>query len=490
MVENSSVRASDQIRSLEANSGSAFVKRLGLNEITNTPRLHLFAWNVGERAAKPNSVPDSILNIVSLEDIRSLAAVYFSRVAPCYNFIEKEKFLQRMEARWLEASINLNVTDPFDVVLCGVAALALLFSQQTAPEVELQLVELARVKLEESATNMPPSLDTATGWLLRVTYLRMTGKPYTAWIASCSCMHVIEAVGLHLDQPTSAVFTGGPIENLDPDIRQRLFGVAQHLNIWISFDVGKTRVALPGCDDAVAVPMAPEKEEFTGHLLRLLPMAKILDPDRTADGLDLVSSLKNVVELMHTEGPLILAQCNLMLCIYRRLGAQDSIIPNHLLDQMLNLAVKGLKSAETLAAGHCPWHHVANVPFQLVCMLLTIDTKASLSLLREAMNTLGFVASIYDTATMREAYSTAYLLIIMHQRRKEEDAKALGDILGLHSGVVAQKGPGIPGTSSLNDSPTAPGIPWLEDLITDLPSLRNFDLEQFLVEDLGATAAQ
>lgn len=36
--------------SLEANSGAAFVRKLGLRiDPARAPRLHLFAWNVGER---------------------------------------------------------------------------------------------------------------------------------------------------------------------------------------------------------------------------------------------------------------------------------------------------------------------------------------------------------------------------------------------------------------------------------------------------------
>jgi hypothetical protein len=40
---------------------------------------------------------------------------------------------------------------------------------------------------------------------LRTFYLRLTGRPHGAWMASCISMHLVEASGLHKEMQTIAV---------------------------------------------------------------------------------------------------------------------------------------------------------------------------------------------------------------------------------------------------------------------------------------------
>ncbi|KAF4150847.1 hypothetical protein CNMCM6936_005745 [Aspergillus lentulus] len=189
-----------------------------------------------------------------------------------------------------------------------------------------------------------------------------------------------------------------------------------------------------------------------------------------------------------------------MLCLYRRLRALNSSISGDLLDRVLALAGTGLRAAREMVASVCPWHQIANVPFQIVCTLLAIDSRASLALLSEAMRTLREVAAAYDTEVMREAYSTAYLLILLHQRRKEEDTRALHDVLRANANAAAAA-PRVSvdaaagGGSGSLQRPTQPPpqsqsvadrseMSWLGDLMIDMPSLQNFDLDQFLMTDV------
>jgi hypothetical protein len=152
-----------------------------------------------------------------------------------------------------------------------------------------------------------------------------------------------------------------------------------------------------------------------------------------------------------------------------------------------------------MVASVCPWHQIANVPFQIVCTLLAIDSRASLALLGEAMRTLREIAAAYDTEVMREAYSTAYLLILLHQRRKEEDTRALRDVLRVNANAAATAPPvsvdatAGGGSTSLQRPAQPPPPPsvadlsemsWLGDLMIDMPSLQNFDLDQFLMTDV------
>ncbi|PYH98990.1 C6 transcription factor [Aspergillus ellipticus CBS 707.79] len=477
-----------RLSSLDANSGAAFARRLGLKvDPTNAPKLHLFAWNVGVRHPLPTSLPPSgtastavpVVETISQEEMRSLAALFFEKVDPCYGFIDRDSFLRQVSRRWLSATADSGLPyGPYDAVLCGVAAFGFLFSRRQACATELQLAETARLILEQnmlSETN--PSVEIVTAWVLRVAYLRMTASPNAAWMASCSLMHLMEATGLHLELPSDM---NQPVEPCDPETRRRLFGMARHLNVWISFELARTRVVLHG---ATSLPPTP-RPTGNADIFNLLPMSESLDPNKTADPPDLESALRQVLDLLHVLPPLVLVQCNLMLCIYRRLRALNCVISGDLLDRVLALSRKGLQAAREMVASNSPWHQIANVPFQVVCTLLAIDNRASLMMLGDAMRTLREVAAAYDTEVMREAYSTAYLLILLHQRRKEEDTKALKDVLRVNSGVSVQLVTDQDSSTEPHHSlADYPGFSWLSDLLIDIPSLESFDMERIMYTD-------
>lgn len=495
------INGNSHLESLEANSGAAFVRRLGLKiDPSNAPRLHLFAWNAGDRLAGcPTGTPRNVTSILTEAEIRALALIYFEKVAYAYGFIDWDIFFQRLEERWKTPTRD----STYDPVLCGVAALGLLFSQKFPTIIEPDLVESARTLLEQHSLSMPPSIDTVTGWVLRVAYLRMSSLPHMTWLASCSLMHVAEAAGIHLETPSRTILNASS-ETIDLDTRRRLWGMAQHLHIWASFDLGRTNITLSG---ATTKPVEPKRGDYTSQLLGLIPFTESLDPNKARSVEDLEADMNRVLAEERSEPPVVMAQVNLMLCIFRRLRAQKSNMLNLQAGRILAVATKGLQAARRMAAAGTPWHHVANVPFQVVCLALAIDSRASLALVGEAMRTLQLVANSWSNAVLREAYNTAYLLVMLHQRRKEEDAKTLRDVLSMHSttapaitsdssayqfnGSGTSNSHGQSGFQQQMPATSAPATAtnesmeflWLEDLIADMPSLREFDLEQFLVQD-------
>lgn len=468
-----------------------------------------------------------------------LAAIYFEKVHPCYAFLNRETLLSRIVRHW--SNKTSAESDPaFESVLCGIAALAYLFSQREIMDIETKLAEDARLFLEKSVLcGKPPSIDTITAWVLRTAYLRMTASPHAAWMASCTLMHLIEAAGLHLEASDletatelgtsstgnhtiqNSIYTS---PNSDLDTRRRLFGMARHLNTWISFDLGRSRVVLHGATSQP--PTQAQTSSGAGtDLFHLLPLSESLDPTGPSlqDLPELEKALTSVLSPTYTEPSLILVQCNLMLCIYRRARALNPYSPLRadLQDRILALASRALTAARKMVAASCPWHQVANVPFQVVCTLLAIDNRAALGLLSDAMMTLREVQAAYDTGVMREAYSTAYLLVALHQRRKEDDTRALAEVLRANAsaagGVSGTAGYGVGGGigydttdghgnthargntldgASLHQDVRPEGqtaqqmqlqqdaadadLSWLGDLMIDMPSLQNFDLEQFL----------
>ncbi|ESZ90967.1 hypothetical protein SBOR_8646 [Sclerotinia borealis F-4128] len=457
--------------SLEANSGATFARQLALKiDPQNAPRLHLFSWNVGERptsavSEKPGTL--SMEDVLPLVIIEELSSFYFEKVDIVYGFIDRARFIQR----WRVRQLVLNVKKPFDAILFGVTALGSLFSNRKAPLLELQLVESARAILEEYAGDTP-CIEIITGQLLRVVYLRMTASPHVAWMASCTLMHMIEAAGLHHPSTTDHSSTQ-PAEDRTSELQWRLMGVAQHLNTWISFDLGRSRVVLQGGVPSVLPYL--KQQDSTKEILSLLPMSEALDPSNQQNASNLESTFLQVLDSIHVQPSSVMAQCNLMLCIYRRLRALNWTVSPDLLDRALTLMVKGLRCAREMVLTSCPWHHMANVPFQIICTLLAIDNRCSLSKLGDAMKTLGEVSAAYNTSVMREAYKTARLLVLLYQKRKEDDAKLLGEI------IQADPLPSLDLTSNkTNDQALQDfgyGDPWLESLIADMPGREDIEAQ-------------
>ncbi|KAG6363357.1 hypothetical protein INS49_008454 [Diaporthe citri] len=460
------------VRRLEANSGAAFVRNLGLKiDPTKAPKLNLFGWNIGARQVSSQmsttASPLSVVEITSLEHMKFLAQVYFDKVDPCYGFIDQEHFFANLTTRW-ESPQTSSV---YDSVLGGVAAIGCLFSQRNATITELHLVRSARACLDNYHLRGPPPTDLLTGWTLRASYLRMTDSPHSTWLASSTLMHLVEASGLH-PESTSVLL---PTAQCDPDIKRRLVGVAHHLNAWTSFDLGLCRVSFR-TDELPRLP-EPKPGDYTAEVLGLLPVSVSLDPGRLKDETDLTSTLSDVVGGVHTRPPSVLAQCNLVLCILRRIHTQNLDISPSLAEQVLALLKKGLCCARKMVTECCPWHQVANVPFHVLCVLLVMDTRSSLAMLPEAMQTLSLVASTYDTEAMREAHSAACLLVLLHQQRRKDDIAILGEALNIHH----QERQTAPPPQQI--SPSAEDYSWLGALVADLPGLQRIDLEQFLHAD-------
>ncbi|KAJ5444178.1 Protein RDR1 [Penicillium daleae] len=463
------------VRRLEANSGAAFVRKLGLKiDPAKAPKLNLFSWNIGTRQpASPitSSSAIPIVEITSLDHMRAMAQVYFEKVHPCYGFIDRDDFFDRLDLRWKSPLL----WDLYDSTLAGVAALGCLFSLRDATITELHLIRTARTVLDMQHLSGPPSIDLLTGWILRSIYLRMTDSPHSTWIASSTLMHLVEASGLHPESHSVLP----PRVQCDPDIQRRLVGVAHHLNVWTSYDLGLSRVSFQK-NDLPALP-SPKPGDCTVEVLRLLPVSVSLDPGKSRDEADLTSTLSSLLDGTHTQPPSVMAQCNLVLCILRRIHTQNLDIPSELAAKVLRLLKKGLGCARSMVMDCSPWHQVANVPFHIICVLLVMDTRSSLAMLPEAMQTVGLVASTYDTETMREAYSTACLLVMLHQQRRKDDLAVFGEALNVHQQERPLESP-----PQLD--PSSEEYSWLGALVADLPGLQRIDLDQFLNADMIDTS--
>ncbi|THY57765.1 hypothetical protein D6C77_07537 [Aureobasidium pullulans] len=411
----------------------------------------------------------SIIQIISWPEMEELAGIYFAKVDPCYGFVDRQSLERRMQTHWSNSNTE---TGAFEAVICGVAALGLLFSRRNVIDAELDLVETAKRILEQSMS-VHPSLDIVTAWVLRVAYMRMTAPAHASWMASCMLMHTLEAAGIHSTHVLDWSSAGELGQALTPEIRKRILGVAQHLNIWMSFDIGRSRVHLQTLDFDLP---APREGSYTTELLELLPHSENLNPDKSVDVVDLKNSLATIVERHHSAPPSVLAQCNLTLLLCRRLRTLNFHFQGSLLTQVLSVTARGIQAAQDLLDDCAPWHHVVNVPFQIICILLALDTPAAIAQLNDGIKTLSNIQLVYPTDAAKEALSTACLLIHLHRKRKEADLKTLSEIVSTYSPSVLFDQQFATQPQNINDWSSHT---WLESL-PEMPDLQTFDIDRFL----------
>ncbi|KAL7964107.1 hypothetical protein HDV63DRAFT_390908 [Trichoderma sp. SZMC 28014] len=445
----------EQLSPLEVNSGAVYARKLGLKmDPDSAPKLNLFAWNLGLRpsnylAASLTAPPASIAEIITHDEMSFLAAIYFEKVNQYYPFLDHAGLFREMDRAWPSAApIGSVSTNIHEAILCGVAALGCLFSERQPSSKEGQLLALARVILEHHNHIHTPSIDLITAWVLRVSYLRIAGTPHLAWTASCSLMHLIEAAGLHMEMEMEQM------PNATREIRRKLFGIARHFNLWMSFELSRTPVKLPS-----ATAKLPQASTEPKDIFSFLAMSENLDHEHMLDIPTLKQALVEVMSIKGLRLPMILTQCNLMLCIHRRLQYLDVRLAGGLLEDFIRIAQQGLRAARQSVLSHCPWHHVPSVPFQLVCALLSLETYPALALLPEAVQSLREVATTYDTDVMREAFDTAMSLVKMHRLRKQKDVSCLSKI--------AMADP--PRLATQTELPIAPAQFDSVDLSTDFP---------------------
>ncbi|KAF2448347.1 hypothetical protein P171DRAFT_352563 [Karstenula rhodostoma CBS 690.94] len=452
-------------QSLESNSGSAFVRTFAITvDPSNAPPSQMLGWNVflGQRQVSTTMPLRSVTDILTQTELQDLVATYFRKIDPCYGFIDRELVDQTVQQLWVTGN-SLAISE---AVICGIAALGCAFSNLQGPETEASLFVLAKLLLDLAAEDI--TYDTATAWVLRTIYLRLTGRPEETWMASCIALHLIDAAGLHCEIGTDTPFrrAGRPST---PDTNRRILGVARHLNVWLSFDLGRTRVTLQNMS---TVPASPRPNDYTTELLGLLSYTENLDPTKSISGPELVKAISEVLDRIHTKPPSILAQCNLTLCLFRRLYTLRWHVQDDILDKIVQLIEQAIHGVHTLLEAESPWHHMANVPFQSVCTLLAIDTTKSFSLLGPTMACLAIVSETHQTKATQDAYITARALISMHQKRREANVVRQSEMLKLYP-IGAPSEDATNGQFSIDQAQTFADLPWFNDFFTDM-EITNF----------------
>lgn len=367
--------------------------------------------------------------------------------------------------RWSKGDVG-DVRDP---VICGVAALGSLFSGNSRSPLQGALVECAKTTLEAVDVLSFPTYDQAAGWLLRTMFLRCTARPHVTWIASNIMLNTIETVMIS-EPDVKPTLSNGP----EPEVysRNRVIWLGKLFNTFISNEYGRSRVQLK-----VDMPLIPATGDHTSDLFRLFQISETLDPSETHQAADFEHGIACIARLESQFDGLTLSRANAAFAFYRRLRLVSSVVQQETVDQILSLGASGLDAAKRMASKRQPWWHVANVPFQFICVLLVMDTKDSLAFIGRAMATLQAVSQCFATKSIANSVAAAQKLIKLSKQRKLDEVVLLGE--GLNGSQQANDEPVQMTPTAFNDM----GIPWqtTQDFGIDFAAM---DWDPFLSMDI------
>ncbi|CAG8350423.1 unnamed protein product [Penicillium salamii] len=402
-------------RNTELNSGGILAKRLGLwTDTCPVGGARLCSWNFRLRK-EPRYMRGTrpLTEILSSTHMRHLTDIYFQEIQPVYKFLDRDMLDTAIAALQRDEVSDCSM----DSVLLGVAALACLFSEQETT-LEDEIIQNARASLEYSTTLESPTVNHVVAWLLRVIFLRFNGSPNAAWIASCTLMHMVETVNLHLDSHSGN--SSAPTDGwYSPRLKRQIYCTAQIFNTWISYEYGKPRVIPRDASHIAAL------EGWTAVDQVIWRLSDALDPNLHVEPTELEDMLSQVVEIQPTHSAVQLKRCNIALCIYRRLRVTGRTISKEAIDQILRTVDDGIFHATEMTKRKLPWWHILNVPFQVICVLLAIDTKESLQRVGKSFQTLQFIAHEYGTEAIDKTWESACTLLAIQSRRKKEDLDIL-----------------------------------------------------------------
>ncbi|KAI7471032.1 SNase-domain-containing protein [Hortaea werneckii] len=412
-----------KLRSMEANSGIAFTRLLGLRlDPSSGPKLFTFGWNLGSSTyTVPNSPP--ITDILAQDQMHHLAKLYWTNVHPLYGFIDRTWMQEQMNLRWARP----DACKVPDHIIAGITAVGAMFANGAFDAVLPRIVDAQKEALESTSAMQPPTLLDVQSWVLRTIHLRMTDHPHAVWIASSTTMHLVESVGIHQESSSSTLHPPANEHMYAPELRRRTFWVARMLNTWVSFEYGRTRVALRGITSEL--PAFGDDDDFTREYIDLYSLSCCLDPERTNQVGQWEDFLKQLEAYDVKNDVIQLSKANLTLCGYRRLRLANPILSSETITRIINVSLKGLEAARKMAAKARPWWHVANVPFQVICIFLAMDVRESLANIHVAMRALEEVVHHFNTVALKEALKTARFLVRLSKKRKEEDSDVLSQSL-------------------------------------------------------------
>ncbi|KAF2158385.1 hypothetical protein M409DRAFT_61698 [Zasmidium cellare ATCC 36951] len=376
-------------------------------------RLHSYAWNVNLRAEPPPPAWSSVRRFITYQEILTYSNVFLQVLNPVLGIFDPEIYRERSRAYWIARDSPL---PDFEAVVASVVALGSLFAEEPSAA-EAQLVEQVKSILEIGCCYAPgrQSVDQAAAWALRTLYLRLTTRPSIAWLASCTGMHVAEAIALHISQVRDETDTS--------NTRIRVLHLMVFLNASISAEYGRSRVRFNECQsDFPGLSQPSVLSNLAGALFDLEPALESID--RTA-------ALQKIVAIPTGHEVLELFKVDIAIHWYRRqIHSQNCQITARETGLLVDLLEGGLLQVEKVVACRHPWWTAVSTPFHSSLLLIAMDSDKSLALVQKALNCLRSVSEVFSASLAAEAVETAERLASTLKQKKFAHLRALGGVGG------------------------------------------------------------
>ncbi|PKY06805.1 C6 zinc finger domain protein [Aspergillus campestris IBT 28561] len=422
-----------------ASAAMAFPHILGMALGSDSPpKMHSFAYNFGIRPEEASNAHGLLGKLISEDDLGMFSSVYFSALGPIGDLIDPRIYAQRCRDYYHGAG-STSTAVAFGAVAAGVAALGSFLSPNRHPR-ESDLVQYAKVILEDPASMRTLSIDHIIAWGMRVFYLRATTRPNNAWIASCTVMHLCEAVGLHEEDniQNMASVAGAAAVGHDADRLRRIFWIAWAGHNMLSYEYDRSSVQFSAVTTQAIIPTPGSVADQFVQMAQIIPAPNSpfrLDCQPSTLREELFERVKALDKLRFMHPFLVVTKADLAFCFYRRIYQLKMGFSDEIIQLVIDSGNAAVEAAEQLAGqGLLFWNAIGSV-FQYACVLLAIDTPAASVHIPTAFKGLETLVQAADTGLTRKALSMARHLLSLSMARKR---KELAQLEAVEAGYQAQ----------------------------------------------------
>ena len=412
-----------------ASAAMAFPHILGVALGSDSPpKMHSFAYNFGIRPEEASNAHGLLGKLISEDDLALLSSVYFSALGPVGDLIDPRIYAQRCRDYYHGAG-GTSTAVAFGAIAAGMAALGSFLSPNRHPR-ESDLVQYAKAILEDPASMRTLSIDHIIAWGMRVFYLRATTRPNNAWIASCTVMHLCEAVGLHEEAniQNMASVAGAAAVGHDADRLRRIFWIAWAGHNMLSYEYDRSSVQFGAVTTQAIIPTPGSVADQFVQLAQIIPAPNSpfqLDCQPPTPRDELLERLKALDQLRFTHPFLVVSKADLAFCFYRRIYQLKMGFSDEIIQLVIDSGNTAVEAAEQLASqGLLFWNAIGSV-FQYACVLLAMDTPAASVHIPAAFKGLETLVQAADTGLTRKALSMARHLLSLSMAKKRKELAQL-----------------------------------------------------------------
>lgn len=410
-----------------ASASMAFPHILGRSLGSDSlPKMPSFAYNFGIRPEEAAGSHQLLGQLISEEHLSFYSEVFFAAMAPIADLIDHAIYKRRCREYYSDSG---HTAIAFGAVAAGVAALGSFLSPDRCPQ-ESELVQYAKAILDDPASMRMLSIDHIIAGAFGGFYLRATARPNVAWIATCTTMHLCEAIGLHEEENIQKIASVPGAIALGHDIERlrKVFWISWAGHTMLSYEYDRSPVQFRAVTtEAIASTEGSVSDQFL-KIVQMIPSPNspfFLEPQPATPREELFERIRALDRLQLQPPFLVLTKTDLIFCFYRRVYQLRAGISDEIMHIVIKNGSDAIKSAEQLAnQGRLFWNVIGSV-FQYACVLLALDTAAASSRIASAFKSLETLANAANTRLTRETLSMAKHLLSLHLAKKRKELAEL-----------------------------------------------------------------